>query len=271
MAAAVDGPTPGSASSSSADAELIFTSPEPDALESSADPVAPEESADPGATEASPTRGTLTFCPSATLAAWLSEDVSASAAKPPAAAMASATREPSARVTTPGCITAPPTSTMTWVGASSPASSSEAASPSTEPCTSSLPATASEGGARFNSTPPCAIPKPNPPTITASTSTSTAEPTAHGLALNQVNSLLIAPARPWTCIFRTSCNHARKARVHRGHEFQKVERNMRRCVPTIYFSQVKAPVVAPHGKEQGPIRSHSRRRCERMGAMQGRS
>jgi hypothetical protein len=109
MAAAVAGPTPGSASSSSAVAvlrsigpDVVGTPDEPPPL-----PVAPPPSGASVGGASSPIRGTNRRWPSATGAARLSRSRSASGAGPPAASNTSATRAPGASRWRPGRTTAP--------------------------------------------------------------------------------------------------------------------------------------------------------------------
>ena len=151
MVAAVDGPTPGSTSSSSAVAVLMLISPneaEPDEPEA---PCSEVESSD--ACCASPCAGMWTLEPSTTAAARLTPLVSAPSVSPPAAWTASLTRG-RAMVSsyTPGATTAPSTCTRTTlvsaveavvVGEEPHSPPVSAAEPSPEPEAAVSPLTAS--------------------------------------------------------------------------------------------------------------------------------
>ena len=110
------GPIPGSFSSSDVEAVLILTDPEeppPSGLPEAAlvpEPAAPADWG-AGSGRTSPTRGTRICSPSVRTRARLSCSASASGAAPPAALMASVTRLPVPRITTPGLVTAP----VTWM------------------------------------------------------------------------------------------------------------------------------------------------------------
>src|SRR3954451_22902880 len=99
---------PGRASRSAAVAALRFTAP-PDAAPPEADPVAPV---------AVPGTPTAICWPSPTTAARFTDAGSAAGSRPPAAATASATREPDGRVTSPGRATWPTTETTTVLAVS---------------------------------------------------------------------------------------------------------------------------------------------------------
>src|SRR3954465_10778118 len=111
MAWAVTGPTSGSASNSSAVALLRFTKAPRPAAPAPAAPAADDPETVSGGRGA-PT----TICsPSTSTRARLRPDRSAPGRGPPAAAIASTTREPAGRSSTPGWRTFPVTSTVTVV------------------------------------------------------------------------------------------------------------------------------------------------------------